>query len=70
MTDLFEKIEMPLIRVLCDMETAGIAVDVKFLEEFSARMEKEIAALTIKIHKTGRRRVQHQFPQAAGGDPF
>jgi DNA polymerase-1 len=52
MTDLFEKIEMPLIRVLCDMETAGIAVDVKFLEEFSARMEKEIAALTIKIHKT------------------
>jgi DNA polymerase-1 len=51
MTDLLEKIEMPLVRVLCDMETAGIAVDVKFLHEFSARMEKEIDALTRKIHK-------------------
>ncbi len=51
MTDLLEKIEMPLVRVLCDMETAGIAVDVKFLNEFSARMEKEIDALTRKIHK-------------------
>ncbi len=51
MKDLLEKIEMPLVRVLCDMESAGIAIDVKFLEDFSARMEKEIAALTKKIHK-------------------
>jgi DNA polymerase I len=51
MADLFEKIEMPLVRVLCDMEAAGIAIDVKFLHEFSARMEKEIEALTKKIHK-------------------
>lgn len=51
MQDLFEKIEMPLVRVLCDMESAGIAIDVKFLREFSARMEKEIEALTRKIHK-------------------
>lgn len=51
MKDLLEKVEMPLVRVLCDMETAGIAIDVKFLAEFSARMEKEIHTLTKKIHK-------------------
>jgi DNA polymerase-1 len=51
MEDLLSKIEMPLIRVLCDMESAGIALNVKFLNELSARLEEEIEVLVKKIYK-------------------
>jgi DNA polymerase-1 len=49
--DLFEKMEMPLVSVLADMEEAGVAIDKKLLAELSAEMERSLAALTRKIHK-------------------
>ncbi len=49
--ELFEKIEMPLVHVLADMEYKGIAIDAKLLGEFSREMEKSLAALTKDIHR-------------------
>ncbi len=49
--DLFQKIEMPLVTVLADIEYDGIAVDTKLLAEFSKEMQKSLEALTRDIHR-------------------
>jgi DNA polymerase-1 len=41
LTKLFEAIEMPLIRVLVDMELTGIRIDLEYLRELKKRMEAE-----------------------------
>ena len=48
---LFIEIEMPLVKVLADMEEAGIEVDTKFLGEMSKEMTLRIKALEKKIYK-------------------
>ena len=48
---LFEEIEMPLVRVLGDMEAAGIAIDLPLLKDLSKEMEKALSDLTRAIHK-------------------
>ncbi|MDD3284266.1 MAG: DNA polymerase I [Patescibacteria group bacterium] len=50
-TDLFEKLEMPLTKILSDMELEGIEIDVKFLREFGVILKKRIIQLTKKIYK-------------------
>ena len=45
--DLFLQVEMPLIRVLADMEMAGVALD----REFFAGMSQELSARLIEIEK-------------------
>ena len=47
---LFERVELPLIGVLRDMERAGVAVDVGFLEGFSGELEGKLAELKKRIH--------------------
>ncbi|NIS01228.1 MAG: DNA polymerase I, partial [Gemmatimonadetes bacterium] len=42
LTDLFRDLEMPLIQVLADMETAGIAIDQGFFRELQAKLDKEL----------------------------
>lgn len=49
---LFKEIEMPLVKVLADMEEAGIEIDVKFLQEMNKEMDKRIAELEKKIYKS------------------
>ena len=39
---VFQKVEMPLVRVLSDMEMAGIAVDVPFLKEMSVTITEQL----------------------------
>jgi DNA polymerase-1 len=41
LTDLYERFERPLVRVLAKMEHTGIAVDRQFLEELSAELNAE-----------------------------
>ncbi|MFA6525528.1 MAG: DNA polymerase I [Patescibacteria group bacterium] len=48
---LFEKIEMPLVPVLVEMEKNGIKVDPVFLKKMSAVFSKEIISLKEKIYK-------------------
>ncbi len=46
---LYFEIELPLIRVLADMEKYGIKVDKKALEEYGQTLQKSIDALTLEI---------------------
>lgn len=51
---LFEKVEMPLIPVLAEMETNGIKVDTKSLGKFGEEVDKKIKHLETNIHKLGK----------------
>jgi DNA polymerase I len=48
---IFEKIEMPLIPVLIDMEYAGIAVDAEFLTNYSRELSRRLLELQKEIYK-------------------
>jgi DNA polymerase-1 len=48
--ELFKDVEMPLLRVLVDMERTGIRIDPGFLGGLSAEMEKKLDALGKQIH--------------------
>jgi len=54
---LFEQVEMPLVRVLADMELEGVRVDTQALAELSATLETDM------------RQVQQEIYEMAGG-PF
>ncbi len=45
------KIEVPLIKVLAEMEEAGVKIDVKLLSKMSREAEKRINILSKKIYK-------------------
>lgn len=45
LTEVFEKIDLPLAAVLAEMERTGIRVDPKALEKMSESMEKEVRRL-------------------------
>ncbi len=47
--DLFNEIEIPLVSVLSEMEQAGVAVDVEFLENYSNELNGEIIGLQEEI---------------------
>ncbi len=46
---IYREIERPLTPVLARMETAGVAIDVGYLNEMSVRMENDLRALEQKI---------------------
>jgi DNA polymerase-1 len=47
---LFYDVELPLAKVLSDMEYAGVAVDMDYLAEHSRNMHQEILELQKKVH--------------------
>ncbi len=55
-------IEAPLLPVLGDMELAGINVDVAFLKKMAKVFDKNIAAVTKKIHKLAGREFNISSP--------
>jgi len=48
---LFREVEMPLVAVLRDMERAGVALDVAFLQEMSQRLERSLQELQEQIYQ-------------------
>ena len=50
LTDLYERFERPLIRVLAEMEEAGIRIDRVFLDELRTQLAKECDELVRRIH--------------------
>jgi DNA polymerase I len=48
---LFEEIEMPLIRVLCDIENTGISCDKQSLEKMGAVLEEQLRKTKCEILK-------------------
>lgn len=51
MNYLYYNIELPLLRVLSDMEEAGIKIDVKFLGSLSKEMESKLEVLIKDIYE-------------------
>jgi DNA polymerase-1 len=49
--NLYYNIEMPLVKVLADMEEAGIAIDARFLKKLSGEMQKKLDDLVKRIHE-------------------
>jgi len=49
---LFREVEMPLVPVLAAMERAGMDLDVEYLHEMSARLQREMDALALRIYDT------------------
>lgn len=49
--ELFEKIEMPLVKVLADMQYVGIYVDRQELIDYGKILKREIEVITQKIYK-------------------
>jgi len=47
---LFQEIEVPLLRVLADMEREGVNLDQGFLNDLSVELDKDIKALESKIY--------------------
>ncbi len=64
--ELFETIEMPLVPILAEMESTGIAIDQKLLSSLSEEMESSIAALTKKIHKAAGTEFNINSPKQLG----
>ena len=46
---LFREVEMPLVRVLCDMEFEGVKIDEHFLSEYSKLLEKDIVRVEKEV---------------------
>ncbi|MGH9037620.1 MAG: DNA polymerase, partial [Acidimicrobiia bacterium] len=51
LTDLYRRIERPLVRVLARMEEAGVRVDLEFLRELAITLTKECGELEARIHE-------------------
>lgn len=47
---IYEKIELPLIRILADMEERGVAIDVAFLKKLARDVDARLETLTRKIY--------------------
>ena len=67
---VFEKVEMPLVGVLSDMERVGIAVDVPFLKGMSVKITEQLGRVEEEIYE----QVGHPFkigsPKQLGGVLF
>jgi len=66
LTDVYEKIDLPLAPVLAEMERAGVRVDPKALETMSKAMEKEVRPAGEGDLGTGGIRIQCEFSYATG----
>ena len=51
LASVFSDIEMPLVRVLSDMEQAGVAIDTAMLETQGRELSKRIAAIEQQAHE-------------------
>ncbi len=61
---LYEEVELPLVRVLYEMEMQGICIDVDFLNELSTRFSGELSQLTESIYElAGERFNLNSVPQ-------
>ncbi len=49
--DLFERVEIPLVRVLADMEWNGIRIDRAFFAEVSKKLEHDLRLIREEIYK-------------------
>ena len=61
--DLFENLEMPLLKVLSEMERTGIKIDLKFLKNLSLKIKKDISITSSKIYQLSSQTFNLNSPQ-------
>jgi DNA polymerase-1 len=64
--DLMRDIEMPLVGVLADMELAGVALDVPWLQKLSTMMHQKLGDLQDKIYEEAKHPFNINSPQQLG----
>lgn len=64
--DLFEKIEIPLTKVLAKMELEGIALDVEMLQNYSTQLTSELQLRENKIHQLADEEFNISSPKQMG----
>ena len=64
--DLFHKIELPLVRVLASMESAGIRIDVDYLNELAKQFNEETLVLEERIYDQAGERFNLASPKQLG----
>ncbi|RME73478.1 MAG: DNA polymerase I, partial [Verrucomicrobia bacterium] len=65
-TGVFETVEMPLVKVLVDMEHEGIALDVDALRAFSATLQQQADALMAEVFEMAGREFNLNSPKQLG----
>jgi DNA polymerase-1 len=63
---LFDKIEIPLVKVLADMEKEGIRLDVPFLKSLSQELDKDIKTLEATIFEIAGEKFNLASPKQLG----
>jgi DNA polymerase-1 len=63
---LFDEIEIPLVKVLADMEKEGIRVDVDFLKSLSKTLDEDIKALETTIFEIAGEKFNLASPKQLG----
>ena len=64
--DLFENIEMPLLKVLCAMEIEGINLDIKLLKKYSIELKSELNENSKKINELSNTQFNISSPKQLG----
>ena len=64
--ELYQKIEEPLIRVLCDLEYEGIRINGNFLKEYSKELDKLILQKEQEIYKNAGVQFNISSPRQVG----
>jgi DNA polymerase-1 len=66
MIDLFENIEMPLVKVLTSMEDEGISINIKEIQLFSGKLNKQIEEIQSKIYELATIKFNLSSPKQLG----
>ncbi len=66
MFELYKNIEMPLVSVLADMESTGIKIDQKFLEEMGVEIDEKLYVLENNIYSEAGREFNILSPVQLG----
>ena len=64
--DIYEKLDKPLIKILHRMESNGIKLDVKRLNEFSQQLGAELAVIETKVHEIAGEKFNIGSPKQLG----
>ncbi len=64
--DLFSEVEMPLVRVLMDMEREGVSLDVEFLERMAKKLQSQMKTLEQEIYQSAGEEFNIGSPQQLG----
>lgn len=63
---IYDKLEKPIIPILYKMEQKGIALDLKFLKEFSVELAEELAIQEAKIYELAQEKFNIGSPKQLG----